>query len=32
MKDFITPYERTHFTLIQKIKYNLNRILRGLSC
>ncbi len=21
MTDFITPYERTHFSLIQKLKY-----------
>jgi hypothetical protein len=32
MKDYITAYERTHFTLMQKLKYNLHRIFRGATC
>ncbi len=32
MKDYITPKQRTHFSMWQKIKYELKRIFRGEQC
>lgn len=32
MKDYISAYERTHFTWLQKLKYEFNKLFRGRKC
>lgn len=32
MRDYITAKQRTHFTLWQKIKYEIKRVFRGEKC
>lgn len=32
MKDYISAYERTHFTLMQILKFHINQFFRGATC